>query len=466
MRLFAKSFLLSSSLMGVALLLSGYLLIASSFESAIGRETERALNQFQFDRFAVQAAMLANPMPAPQRIPIPMLSQLSGEFSGLTAFFDGDRALLYSTLPFSLDASVLAQISDNITVTQFQTIGERTFILVGGRIVQSGQVLYFVLANDISTVTMHRQDMMQRFVVIYFFTLLLSMILSVLATAFIVRPIERMNRIAGKMAQGLYHERIESRSRDEIGELAHNFNHMADAIETKLEELSKNARQKEDFVANVAHELKTPLTSMIGYADMLYQKNLSPDKTKEAAWYILNEGLRLEALSLKLMDLIVLDRQHFILEEVDAVLFFEELVGGLQPLFETHQASHTLHIEPAYLRLDYDLFKTLILNLIDNAVKAGCTHIELRGAVQGERYTIRVTDNGRGMPETELANITEAFYTVDKSRSRRQNGAGIGLALVAKIARIHGSSLHFNSAEGVGTVITLDVAYERGESHD
>jgi len=283
------------------------------------------------------------------------------------------------------------------------------------------------------------------------------MLIILALSALMTRPIKRMQRTAAKIARGRYHERLPASGGDEIGELSLSFNLMADAIEDKIHELTENARQKEEFVANFAHELKTPMTSVIGYADMLYQKPLPPDQIKEAAWYILNEGLRLEALSLKLLDLIVLNRQDFTLEEIQSEALITNILNGLAPMFEEKEISLDLNIRPATVKVEYDLFKTLLLNLIDNAVKAGGERIEITGRAEEDRYRVSVADNGRGIPESELGRITEAFYMVDKSRSRKQHGAGLGLALAAKIAEIHGSSLTIHSREGVGTAVSIDL---------
>ena len=91
---------------------------------------------------------------------------------------------------------------------------------------------------------------------------------------------------------------------------------MADSITEKMDALELAVRQREDFVASFAHEIKTPMTSIIGYADMLYQKEMKPQEVQEAAGYILNEGMRMEALSFKLLELITLERQEFLLEEM------------------------------------------------------------------------------------------------------------------------------------------------------
>jgi len=266
-----------------------------------------------------------------------------------------------------------------------------------------------------------------------------------------------MNKAAASIAQGRYDERLHISRGDEIGELSNSFNLMADAVEEKIDELVLNARQKEDFVANFAHELKTPLTSVIGYADMIYQKDPPPTQAKDAAWYILNEGLRLEALSLKLLDLIVLNRQDFVLEEMETKELMADISGSLKPMLGDKEVNLRLKIQPGYIKVEFDLFKTLMFNLIDNAVKAGCKNIDIRGKHTTGGYSISVSDDGSGMPASELARITEAFYTVDKSRSRRQHGAGIGLALVARIAEMHGSNLTFSSAVSVGTEVTIDL---------
>ena len=465
MRLFAKFFLCATLVISIALLLLGYLLITFSHESAIHRETERALNQFQYDNFTVQASVISHADTLREGLPISVFSRLSAELSGLPAFFSAEKWLVYSALPPQTYFPLLYNISPNTRAMQFQTVGNATYIIVGGMIIQSDITLYLLIATDISDVIAQREQMTQNFVRIYFFTLLFSMVIILILSALLTKPIKKMNKAAAEIARGRYSERLQISRGDEIGELSGSFNLMADAVEDKIDELVENARQKEDFVANFAHELKTPLTSVIGYADMIYQKALPAEQVKDAAWYILNEGLRLEALSLKLMDLIVLNRQDFVLEEMDAEELFNDILGSLKPMLEDKGVSLQLNIQPARIKVEYDLFKTLVFNLVDNAIKAASKKISISG-IQNERcYSIIVSDNGRGMPKAELSRITEAFYTVDKSRSRRQHGAGIGLALVAKIAEIHGSTPTFNSAENIGTDVKIDLRYKE-EAHD
>ena len=281
-----------------------------------------------------------------------------------------------------------------------------------------------------------------------------------------------MTAATQKIADGNYAERVAESGSDEVGQLARNFNQMAWAIEEKINELSQSAQEKEDFAANFAHELKTPLTSVIGYADRIYKKELSRDAQKQAAWHIWNEGMRLEALSLKLMDLTVLNHRNFVLEDIDAALLLAELAADVEYLMHEKGIAFLYTAQQAYIKADYDLFKTLFLNLIDNAAKAGASHIQVNGFLSdgilrqhpGEThsrtqpvqlYTIQITDDGCGIPPEEIQRITEAFYMVDKSRSRKLHGAGLGLSLAQKIAEIHGSRLDFTSDGSSGTTVTI-----------
>ncbi len=326
-----------------------------------------------------------------------------------------------------------------------------------------GRPVYFVTEWDISKTIQQQDTMQQYFMRCYAAAMGAGMVLLGILSALLTRPLKRMSKAARRMAEGDYAERVAGAGRDEISALAVSFNQMADAVEEKIEELSKAAREKEDFVANFAHELKTPLTSIIGYADTMYQKELTREEIRKASWHIWNEGMRLEALSFKLMDLTILGRQEFPLEEMAAEELLQDAVDGLKPLLAEKNIDFRLEAAEAYVRADYDLLKTLLINLVDNAVKAGSSRIEVSGKIEEEKYCISVEDNGCGMKEEEISRITEAFYMVDKARSRQHHGAGLGLALADRIAGLHGGGLVFESREGRGTKVSFSLICEKDE---
>lgn len=231
------------------------------------------------------------------------------------------------------------------------------------------------------------------------------------------------------------------------------------ALEREMESLKDTADRREEFIASFAHELKTPLTAIIGYADMLRSKDMAPKARFTAAGYIFSEGKRLESLSLKLMDIIVAGRQDLDKKHYDAAYLLREISAVTVPSVTDNGMKLEVYWENGEVEVEPDLFKTLLINLIDNARKAskkGQT-IELFGRKSEDGYAFYVRDHGRGMKAEELGKITEPFYMIDKSRSRAQNGAGLGLALCSKIAELHGTKLEYESELGKGTTVRVNL---------
>lgn len=497
MKLFTKIFLLGTLVFGLAFSAAGYFLLHYSLESSLAREAEFALKQYQYDKFTVQSALLTGTSVTfsleqagglqPEIYQIFTIQDftsgdltlqdkeqkdelyeiLASELSAPAAFYEEDGSLLYSGFP-EPDSDFVNTLKENAHTWQFRTGEDGGCILVGSALRRenisgdgdSGQLLYFITQWDISKTLSQQNILQQYFLRCYLVGMTAGMALLIFLSALLTGPLNKMSRAARRMAAGDYRERLSRTGRDEIGILAQSFNQMADAVEEKIDQLARAAREKEDFVANFAHELKTPLTSIIGYADTIYQKELPREETRRAAWYIWNEGMRLESLSLKLMELTVLGRQDFPLTELPADELLQDVAEGLAPLFTEKRIDFRLQACQAYVLADYDLLKTLLINLADNSIKAGATCIELSGQTidEGKRCLIQVRDNGCGMEPEELSRITEAFYMVDKARSRSQHGAGLGLALADRVAVLHGDRLRFESRVGGGTTVSFTLA--------
>lgn len=490
MRLFTKIFLFGMLAFGAAFSVSGYFLLHYSLESSMARETDFALQQYQHDKFAVQSAMLSYSnvtlfqdtkdsqafliwQSAPELLVSVEVGDEPGLFGALAAelgvpaaFFAEDHQVLFSALN-DFDPSFLDGLSEDTHTYRFCSTAEGACILVGSMLDWEGsaepQKIFFVTQWDISKTLSSQRTLQQYFLRCYLIAIAAGAALLGALSALLTGPLKRMARAARRMAAGDYGERLSLTGGGEVGELAASFNDMAGAVEEKLGQLARAAREKEDFAANLAHELKTPLTSIIGYADTIYQKELTRDELRKAAWHIWNEGMRLEALSLKLMDLIMLEKQDFPLTQMPAEELLQDVAESLSPLFPQHKAEFLMQAEPAEVMAEYDLLKTLLLNLIDNSLKAGGSQIRLTGHREARGYRIRIEDNGCGMEEAELSRITEAFYMVDKARSRRQHGAGLGLALAERIAGLHGDSLAFQSQKGVGTEVSFLLPYAAQE---
>ncbi len=464
MKLGTKIFFCVTIFFSVIFLLGGYLLISYYNETAWEREMENALEQYQYNKFVMQSVLVTQGEDWTRDV-----SSMVSDMNHTVAIYEEDGSPVYNGFPETVDVlDLTAGAGEGEILCRFRDVGGRKHILVASRVVQD-LTLYLVTGIDVEKVLDQQEQMIHKFGIVYALSIGAGMVLILGLSALLTRRIKGLTAVTQKIAEGNYGERVHVAGGDEVGLLAENFNRMAGAVEEKVWELSENARQKEDFVRNFAHELKTPLTSVIGYADRIYQRELSREEQREAALTIWNEGMRLEALSHKLMELAVLDQKnHPVLEAVDAKGMLEDLCHAMRYLTEEKGVTLDCRADRGEVRVDYDLFQSLFTNLVDNAIKAGADSIRVRGfwRTEGEKtgYEMQMLDNGSGIPVTEIQRITEAFYMVDKSRSRRQHGAGLGLSLAERIARIHGGSLQFESDGKRGTKVSLVLPGKEGEN--
>lgn len=317
--------------------------------------------------------------------------------------------------------------------------------------------------ENISDIYQAREVNYHQFQMILLAVSVVSGSLLLLFSAHLTKPLKRLSVAAAEIGNGRFDKRVKTSGSTEIRSLTKSFNCMAEYMEKYIKELQEENRRREDFVNNFTHELKTPLTSIIGYADLLRSYDAGFEKRRQFAEYIYHEGTRLEALALHLMDLIVLQKQEFDLKPVHMKYFFAELEKTL--LFVMEKYHTTLHIRCDFgmAVMEKDLMATLVYNLVDNGCKAMAGNemanktadIYVLGYMQDRYYEIVVKDTGIGIEEEELLKITEPFYMVDKSRARTMGGAGLGLALCREIAKIHGSNLNIVSKKGKGTEISV-----------
>ncbi len=286
-----------------------------------------------------------------------------------------------------------------------------------------------------------------------FAAVLASLILSRILKR-VLHPLQELNIGAKQIACGRYDQRIRTGGNDEIGELSGNFNKMAEAVEQRTRSLEESERKKTLFMGNLTHELKTPLTAISGYAKTLLTVRLSEEDKEEALSYIYSESRRLERLSKKMMNLLLAEEETQIdLKKVMATDLFHTAVTACSKLLENKNMVLECHENGEVFWVDMDLMTDVLINLIDNAIKAS----EAGGKIilSANKNQITVRDFGMGIPQEEKDKILEPFYMVDKSRSRKSGGAGLGLAITAMILEKHKVSLSIESELGKGTCVIL-----------
>lgn len=311
--------------------------------------------------------------------------------------------------------------------------------------------LQLATAYDLTDLYRGRDAALRRFLLLEAAVLAAGAAVTAVFARRMTRPLRTLTTASAEIADGDYARRTGLHTGDEIETLSSSFDKMADAVQEKITALQADVRQREDFMGAFAHELKTPMTSIIGYADMLRTIQASPTEQYEAAGAIYHEGRRLEALSGKLLALLGLGEETITLQPT--------ALAALWPRLQAACPGVPLQLPAcdAAVQADADLLLDLLCNLVGNAVKASepGQPVEVRAADNGDTVTLTVADHGCGIPQSEISRVTEPFYMVDKSRARKQGGSGLGLALCKRIAEVHGSDLHIESTPGEGTRVSV-----------
>lgn len=286
-------------------------------------------------------------------------------------------------------------------------------------------------------------------------------------TIMITRPIRGLKNATEKISSGDYSHRITYKGHDEFSNLAKHMNNMAAHIESDMAYIESISDNRRKFIANMTHELKTPLTSILGFADVLRIKaDVSEEERKNYADIIFTEANRLKILSSRLMELITVDEVELHMSPVNIAELLMREIEMYTPICEEAGIILTTDLDSAVIQADDTLFATMIVNLIDNARKASAPGktIRISSKRMMHHVLIQVKDQGIGIPQEQLAYVADAFYMVDKFRTRKAGGAGIGLALCKAISTAHHGELTIESVLGVGTTVSVVVPLYEGQN--
>lgn len=460
-----KIVLCSLITMAAAFGIGGYFFVNDVFKASLEREIEQATDDGSILKFAFETAALN----IPSKYDILQNSVIeeiganlenSGQGSRrLLRLSDENREVLYASDGFVADTVLLADLEEQMRAYQIIHPDRHYYVQTGIIVNALGRVLYLETMRDVTEVYAERTRGFAVYRGLTILILVCSSIVMYIFSCWLTKPVRLLTRATKKMTAGDYSYRAEQISSDEMGQLTTDFNHMAKVVEENIQKLKEEIRAREDFIAAFSHELKTPLTAVIGYADMLRSRKLDDEKHFLSANYIYTEGKRLETMSLRLLDIIVTRRYEHEPQETDVA----ELFGYLQDLYrERDDWTVTFQYEPGRVLAEANLLKSVLLNLADNACKASEPGgiVEVLGENREEGYCFGVKDHGVGIPPEECRKITEAFYMVDKSRSRSHNGAGLGLALCVEILKLHHSTLMIDSTPGKGSFFWFVIPWE------
>ena len=384
-----------------------------------------------------------------------------GSTSGLSAVSTGSQVL-------NLVTFVVVQFAMGITVLIARYLGEkkpeRIGAVIGGAAIVFTLIsiaLFIVmvgLAHPISVIMQAPEeavDLTASYVRICGGGISVLLLISVLG---FLRPLKRAVKTIGAAAAGDYTVRMPEKGSSELKTLAHSINEMTASINEREEKLRGIAESRKRFADAMAHEMKTPLTSILGFADILRIKSVVTDEQRrDFASAIVEEAKRLRGLSAKLLTLASTDNTPLDFADIPAAQLFSDVHATMAPVLGRRGIKLTTLHKNAVLHIDRELFLSLLYNLIDNAAKASPDNSEI-WLIQSEldgHTVVSVIDRGMGMKPDTVRRATEAFYMEDKARSRKAGGAGLGLALCDDICRRHGARLEIRSTYQKGTTIII-----------
>lgn len=464
-----KILLCSITILAAAFGFGGFFFVNYVFESSMEREISQAMNDSSILQFALETAALN----VPSKYDVlhdSTIGQIganleSSQNSSLLRISDEGLQTLYASEGFVEGTELLSNMEEQTRIYRIIDSNERYYIQTGIATTAMDRSLYLETMRDVTDVFSERDQGFSVYRRLTFIMLICGSVAMYFMSHWLTKPIRLLAKAAGRMTEGDYAYRAEQISRDEMGQLTGEFNRMAEALEQTIHQLEDEVRAREDFIAAFSHELKTPLTAIIGYADVLRSRKLDEEKHFLSANYIYTEGKRLETMSLRLLDIIVTKRNELDAQRIDVAqlfTFIRDMYDGKD------EVGLKFQYEQGFVWAELNLIKTVLLNLVDNAYKAsesGGT-IELYGIKQEDGYCFRVKDYGTGIPKEECKKIMEAFYMVDKSRARSKNGAGLGLALCSEILKLHGSELIVESEVGEGSCFYFLLGCEEVKNHE
>ncbi|CAH1217399.1 Heme sensor protein HssS [Paenibacillus plantiphilus] len=287
-------------------------------------------------------------------------------------------------------------------------------------------------------------------------TFLISLVLIVVLTRFIVKPVTKLTAATKEIVGGNFEYKMEldiARD-DEIGNLARHFAAMAQSLK-RLDEM------RQQFVADVSHEIQSPLTSIQGFVQAILDKDSTPEEAERYLQIIGEESHRLSSLSKQLLTLAALDKQSSGVNRTEYRLDeqLRQILIMLEWQWTDKQREIELDLPPLMIAGDESMLYQVWLNLISNSIKytgqGDKIMIEAEQSAASNQIIVRISDTGIGIPEAELPNLFERFYKADKARNRANTGSGLGLSIAREIVSLHQGTIEIQSEYDAGTTVVV-----------
>ena len=332
-----------------------------------------------------------------------------------------------------------------------------TPMLVVGYPVSEGYLAGIFMCRPLPEIEASLMEMYQMSVISLFFVSLLGLIVSFLTAKHVALPLVMMNRAAKVIANGDFEQRVEIKSNDEVGELAQSFNHMAESLQA-------HEKVQKDFIANISHDLRSPLTSMNGFLTAMLDGTIPAEMQEKYLRIVLEETKRLSRMTQGIVELSRAQSSAILLEEsnFDINSLIRSNIDLLEPqLKEKHAIIRAIYDEEkTMVRGDKDKISRVLQNLLNNAVKFspenGVVEVETT-LLDKKKVLISIKDEGPGISQEDQKYVFDRFFKSDMTRNEDKVGSGIGLAIAKEFMLAHGENITVKSEEGKGATFAFSL---------
>lgn len=388
--------------------------------------------------------------------------QVLEDYMGAGVLLMNDEGVIVLTSP-GMDKTLLGQVLayDELVegvqegnIVSLETGSSAVFgspMMVVGYPISTGSLAGIFMCRSLPEIELSLHEMYRSGLVSLLLAFTVSILVSIVTARRMTEPMMEMNKAAKVIASGNFEQRVEIYSEDELGQLAESFNHMA-------ESLQNTETTRRNFIANISHDLRSPLTSIQGFLTAMLDGTIPKEKQDHYLQIVLEETQRLSRLAEGVVEMSRAQSTKIILEETDFDI--NELIRENSAILEPQMQEKNISLQVSLaekvsmVRADRDKISRVIRNLLGNAVKFSHPDgvIEVETTLSGKnKILVSVQDHGVGISEEDQKYIFDRFYKADATRNQDKTGMGLGLSIVREFLQAHGETIGVKSKEGEGS---------------
>jgi len=436
----------------IAIVICTSLLLVKSFSRNIENEINRCIQEFAIIEENIENAFENST--SEDKLVIEAYANFY-ENKGISFIYYENMVETYKSAKFiKIKDTSLICVLENEMLTTIQNMQGEYYVLLSTKL-NNNQVLIYV--RNINSIYETRKELINISLILIILTLFLVAVIAYIISKTLTKPLNKIQKEILKLSKGDYNIKLKE-GKNEFGSLAKSFNEMSKELENRNNELIEMVNSKQMFIDNLSHEINTPLTSILGYAELLEKANCTEEQKIKFLINIQNESKRINDIHKKLLLISYKKNVDFEKKLIQMENVFEKIKESLKFKLEEHKISLIIQNSLKNLYADETLVIMCIINLISNAINASKegSKIIINCFEQEDKKYIQVIDEGQGISKENIEKIVEPFYRVDKARSRKNGGAGLGLSICQSIMQLHNGKLKIESKIGEGSTFILE----------